>query len=224
MTDQEISALRWGGIAGILGSLLMLAVFGFLAAFVGLQTLDAEASIERFPEVRAARIIENTAYLLTLALWALHSATLLLAFWTAGLAPALAGCVMSLLGLTILATGAVPHTATTVLSDLYHAPSGMAPIQPVLVVAWEAIQGWVDAIVVTGLVLTPIGMGLFGLAMRRAPGFGPWTGWISLGLCLAGLVAAGMGLAQEGDIVGVGIFALVFFHLIVGWKSVQLPA
>ena len=33
--EQADSTLRWGGLAGILGSLLMLVTLGFVAAFVG---------------------------------------------------------------------------------------------------------------------------------------------------------------------------------------------
>lgn len=222
LNSQEQSALKWGGLAGMLGGVLLLAVFAFLAAFVGLETLDAEAAVERFPEVRWARIIENTAYLFAIALWALHSVALVVALRATSYGPALAGCVISVLGLAVLATGAIPHTATTVISDLYHAPETSADIKPVLILAWHVGQGWVDMFVVTGVVLTPIGMLLYALAMRPVAGFGRWIPWVALALGVAGLCAAGASLIEEGDIVGVGVFALVFFHAIVGWRTFRL--
>lgn len=224
MERQELSALRWGGIAGLLGGVMMPAVFVFLAVVGGMETLGPQAAIERFPDLRPARIVENTAYLLTLALWALHSVALVLALRGEALGPALAGGVMSCLGLAILATGAVPHVATTPISDLYHAPDRAVGLEAPLIVAWQAIQGWVDAMVVTGLVLAPIGMVLFGVAMRRHPDLDGWPAWLSMALGLAGLVSAAMGLVEAGDILAIGIFALVFFHLIIGWRTFRLAS
>ena len=219
METQERSAVRWGGLAGMLGSFLMLAVFAFLSVFVGLETLEPEAALRRFPDIRWARIIENTAYLLTLALWAVHSVALTLALRRSRFALGLAAGVISFLGLGILAAGAVPHTAATAISDLYHAPGTSPDLRPVLVVAWEVSQAWVDTLVVTGIVLTPLGLLLFGVAFMTSRSYGAWTGWASVVLGMAGLYAAVAGLIEEGDIVGLGVFALVFFHGIVGWKS-----
>ena len=219
---NEQAALRWGGLAGMLGSALLLAVFAFLATFVGLDTLDAKAAVERFPDIRWARIIENTAYLLTLALWALHSMVLFIALRRARLAPALAASVMSVLGLAFLATGAVPHTASTAISDLYHAPDTATELRPFLVIAWQVSQAWVDTLVVTGIVLTPIGLLLYGIAMLGSPDYGKSMGVMGLLFGLAGLYAAVAAVIEEGDIVGLGIFALVFFHAITGWTTYRL--
>ena len=123
--DRDVqSTLKWGGLAGILGSLLLLGVFALLAAFDGLETIEAEVAIARFPDIRWARIIENTA-----------------------------------------------------------------DYQTDLVAAWEVSMAWVDTLVVTGLV---------------------------------GGYAAVAGLIEEGDIVALGVFALVFFHIDMGWKSWRL--
>ena len=56
---QTDSTLRWGGLAGILGSLLMLFTFGFVAAFVGMD-ITPDQSLTRFPDIRAARTVENS--------------------------------------------------------------------------------------------------------------------------------------------------------------------
>ncbi len=214
---------RLGGFAGILGSALLLGVFAFLAVFVGLDTLDAQAALDRYPAIRWARIIENTAYLFALALWALHSVALFFILRADSPGPTLAAMVMSVLGLTILAVGAIPHTAETVISDLYHAPDTAPEMMPVLIVAWEVSLGWVDTFVVTGIVLTPVGLLLYGIAMLRSADVGSWAGWVSIFFAAAGLYAAVAGLIKEGDIVGVGIFALVFFHVVIGFVSLRLP-
>lgn len=220
--QQENAALWWGGVAGMLGSALLFTVFVFLAILVGLETIAPEAEMARFPEVMTARIVENTFYLLALACWTVHTAALFVALRRTALAPALAGAVMSALGLVILATGAVPHTATAVISDLYVAAAGDAEARAMLLVTWQAVQGLVDALVVTGLVLTPIGMGLLGVAMHRSPAFGPGAGRIGMVIGLAGLVAAVMILVNPNDVAAIGIFGLIFFHLLIGWKLVRV--
>jgi hypothetical protein len=219
MHDQ--STARLGGFAGILGSVLLLGVFAFLAVFVGLDTLDAQAALERYPDIRWARIIENTAYLFALALWALHAVSLFVVLRTTRPATALAAVVMSVLGLAILAAGAVPHTAETVISDLYHATDPTAELVPVLIVAWEVSLGWVDTFVLTGLVLTPVGLLLYGIAMLRSPDIGDVFGWMSILFGIAGLYAAIAGLIEETDMIAIGMFALVFFHIIIGLVLVR---
>ncbi|MFG5381871.1 hypothetical protein [Yoonia sp. R2-816] len=222
MEIKDQSTARMGGFAGILGSALLLGVFAFLAVFVGLDTLDAQAALERYPDIRWARIIENTAYLFALVLWALHSVTLFVVLRADSPATALAAMVMSVLGLAILAAGAIPHTAETVISDLYKAPDTAAELLPVLIVAWEVSLGWVDTFVVTGVVLTPVGLLLYGIAMLRSSDFGSWAGWASILFAAAGFYAAVSSLIEESDIVGVGIFALVFFHTVIGVVSLRL--
>ena len=223
MDDRLAMTMKWGGTAGIVGSLLLLGVFALLATFVGFDTLEAETAVARFPDIRWARVIENTAYLLTLALWTLHSVTLFMALRENSPGAALAACVFSAMGLTILATGAIPHTAETAIAALYNAPGTTADLKPVLVAAWQVSMAWVATLVITGVVLTPLGMLLYGVAMLREPAFGSVFGWISILLGLAGGYAAVASLIESGDIVAIGVFALIFFHIIVGWRSLRHP-
>ena len=76
--EQTDSTLRWGGLAGILGSILMLLTFGIVAVFVGMDTMSSEQALMRFPDIRAARTVENSLYLVVLLLWVIHSSR-----WTA---------------------------------------------------------------------------------------------------------------------------------------------
>ncbi len=80
-----------GGLAGILGSLLMLLTFGIVAAFVGMDAMTPEESLMRFPDIRAARTVENTLYLVVLLLWVVHSLALYRALRRTSAAPALFG-------------------------------------------------------------------------------------------------------------------------------------
>lgn len=217
--NQEHLALRWGGFCGILGSLSLVVVFVFLAVLTGLETVAIEAEMKRFPDIRPIRIIENSMYLLAIALWTVHSAAMYFGLREKALAPALLGIVFMILGLCVLAVGAVPHTMTDPISSLYHADGATADQQAVLITAWTTMQGIVDMFVVTGLALTPLGMGLLGLGMLRSRTYGRRYGWIGLFLAAAGLVAGVLCLIGPTDIAAIGMFAVIFFHAIIGWGA-----
>ena len=91
MIAMEKSVLRWGGLAGILGGIILILVFIIVAVFVGPDPADLEGFVMRFPDIRAARTVENGLFLVVLILWI----TLFLALYRAlrgtSLAPALFG-------------------------------------------------------------------------------------------------------------------------------------
>jgi hypothetical protein len=69
----------------------------------------------------------------------------------------------------------------------------------------------------------PVGVILFGLAMRRDPAFGKVTGNLSVTLGVLGLAAATAMLVDPlSPVAAVGIFALIGFHLVAGWKTYRL--
>ena len=222
-SEQERIVLKWGGLAGVFGSLSLVAVFVFLAGLVGLDTLDVEQELQRYPETRTIRVLENTMYLAAIALWCLHTSALFVALCKTNLALAIFGCVTMGLGLFILAAGAIPHTMTDPISDLYHASGASPATQATSVIAWQAIQGIVDTLVITGLALAPFGMGFLGFAMLGHPLYRPWFGWISITLAVAGAIAAVSILADPSDIAAIGMFAIIFFNIIVGWRTFRLP-
>jgi hypothetical protein len=213
------STLRWGALAGVLGSLLMLFVFGFVAVFVGMEEVSAEQAVERFPDIRAARTVENGLYLLVLLLWAVHVLGLYRELHRTSPAPALFGAVLSILGLGVLAAGALPHVATAPISDLFHAPGATPQGRATLVVQWEATQGMFDALLVTGLVILPIGLLALGTAMTGAPGFGRRIGGTTVVLGVLGLAAATAILIDVSPVGAVGLLVLIAFHLILGWRT-----
>src|SRR5215208_6984689 len=69
---QEKSVLRWGGLAGILGGIIFILVFALVIAFVGADPAQPEGDVMRFPDIRAARTVEDGLCLLVLILWVAH--------------------------------------------------------------------------------------------------------------------------------------------------------
>ena len=178
--DEEQSVLRWGGLAGIVGGILLVAVFVIVGVFVGPDPAEPEVLVMRFPDVRAAHVVEEVLYLGVLALWAIHFLALYRALRGASLAPALFGSALGIMGLGVLAAGALPQIARTPISDLYHAPGATPEDQATLVLLWQATQGIFDALLVVGLLLLPIGVISLGVAMFGTPAFGQGFGWMSL--------------------------------------------
>jgi hypothetical protein len=177
----------------------------------------------RFPDIRAGRTIEDSLYLMVLILWVAHFLALYRALREASLAPAQFGSVLGILGLGVLAAGALPHIATAPISDLYHAPGATPQDQATLVLMWQATEGIFDALFVVGVLLVPIGLVALGVAMLRAPAFGKGFGGISVALGVIGVVAASVLLVDpHSPSAFVGVLALIVFHLVLGWKLYSL--
>ena len=221
-TRENGRMFRWGGLAGILGSILMLVTFGIVAAFVGMDPLSPEEELMRFPDIEAARIVENSLYLGVLLLWVLHSLALNRALRRANPAAARFGTALSILGLAMLAAGALPHIATAPIAELYHAPGATPQDQATLVLLWQATYGFLDALLVTGLAILPLGLIALGTAMADAPVFGARMGRMSVALGVAGLAAAASLLVDVSSVAVVGVFALIAFHLTVGRRTYRV--
>lgn len=216
---QEKSVLQWGGLAGVLGSILFILVFVIVGVFVGMEFVE----VMRFPDVKAARIVENSLYLVALILWVIHFLALYRALRETSLAPALFGSALSILGLVVLAADSLHHIWQTPISDLYHAPGATPVDQATLVLLWQATHGIFNALLITGLLLLPIGVTALGVAMFKAPAFGKGFGRLSVVLGVAGVVAASVLLVDPPSPVAVvGVFALIVFHLVLGWKVYSL--
>jgi hypothetical protein len=220
---EEKSVLQWGGLAGILGGIIFILVFVIVIVFVGSDLAELEGWVMRFPGIRAARTVENSLYLVTLILWVTHFLALYHALRGKSLAPALFGSILGILGLVVLAAGALPHVVQARISDLYHAPGATPEDQATLVLLWQATQGIFDALLIVGLVLLPIGLIALGVAMLRTPAFGKGFGGVSVVLGVLGVVAATVLLVDpHSPIAVVGVFALIVFHLVLGWKVYRL--
>src|SRR5829696_2512928 len=203
--DEEKSVLRWGGLAGILGGIVFILVFVVVIAFVGAEPAKPEGLVMRFPEIRAARTVEDGLYLVVLILWVAHFLALYRALRGTRLAPALFGSVLGIVGVGVLAAGATTEDRAA------------------LVLMWQATEGIFDALFVVGLLLVPIGLVALGVAMLRVPAFGKGFGGVSVGLGVVGVVAASVLLVNPlSPSAFVGVLALIVFHLVLGWKLYSL--
>jgi hypothetical protein len=221
--EEEQSVLRWGGLAGILGGIIFIAVFVVVIAFVGADPAEPEGSVMRFPDIRAARTVEDGLYLVVLILWIAHFLALYRALRGTSLAPSLFGSVLGIVGLGVLAAGALPHVASVPISELYHAPGATPEDQATLVLMWQATEGIFDALFGVGLLLVPIGLIALGVAMLGSPAFGKGFGRVSVALGVAGVVAASVLLVDPlAPSAFVGVLSLIAFHLVVGWKLYSL--
>jgi hypothetical protein len=204
---EDRSILRWGGLAGIGGSVLFVVVFAIVGIFAGAEPPGPAGPISRFPEIRVARTVENGLYLAVLALWVPLALALFHSLRRTRPAAALFGCALNIFGLAVLAAGAIPDERAT------------------LVLLWQANQAMFDALLLVGLLVMPVGIILFGLAMRGDPAFGKVTGNISVALGVVGLAAATVMLLDPlSAIAAIGVFALIGFHLVAGWKTYRLSA
>ena len=192
-----------------------------MAAFVGMD-ITPEQSLTRFPDIRAARTVENSLYLVILLLWFIHSLALYRTLRRTSPTPALFGTVLSILGLVVLAAGALPHVATAPLSDLYQAPGVTEQDQMTLVLVWHGIEAMFDALLFTGLVILPLGLIALGTAMLGAPDYGKRIGGTTVTLGVTGLAAATAVLVGVPAMGAVGVFALIGFHLTLVWKTHRL--
>jgi hypothetical protein len=206
---------RWSGLAGVAGGLLFIFVFVFVGVVVG-----ADTSIATFPDIRAGRTVENTLYLAVLLLWVAPFLALGRALRESSPAAASYGSVLAVLGLGVLAAGALPHVASVSIADLYHVPGAD---QAALAAAWQVNQGIMNMLLVTGLAIVPVGVVGLGVAMLGAPGFGTGIGRASVALGLVGVAAAVVLLIDPlSPIAVVGYLALIAFHVAVGRRLYAL--
>jgi hypothetical protein len=110
--EQDKTVLRWGGLASIGGGLLFILIFVIVMVFAGPDPAGPEGPIMRFPDIRLVRTVENGLYLAVLVLWVPLFLALYRCLRRSGAAPALFGSALSILGLGVLAAGALPHVAT----------------------------------------------------------------------------------------------------------------
>jgi len=222
---QEQSVLRWGGLAGMLGGILfILAMVVVIAGPVGMEDpADLAGWVTRFPDIQAARVVENGIYLVALIL---EVPLFLAVYWAlrrTSLAPALFGSALGILGLVAMVVSATPHVAHAPLSDLYHASGATPEDQATLALMWQATWGIFDAMLYVGFFVVPIGLILLGVAMLGTPDFGKGFGGVSLVLGVVGLAAAVLQMVDPASMAGMGSYlACLIFYFVLGWKVYRL--
>lgn len=87
---------------------------------------------------------------------------------------------------------------------------------------WHGIEAMFEALLFTGLVILPLGLIALGTAMLDAPGYGTRISRTTVALGIVGLAAATAVVVGVPDMAGVGVLALIGFHLSAGWKTHRL--
>jgi hypothetical protein len=220
--DGDRGLLRWGGLAGVAGGLLLLLVFVIVGAFVPAYAADPAMAVRFFPEVSTVRLVENGLYLVVLVLWV---ASFVAIERAAGSGPssARAGSALGIAGLVVLAVGALPHVAIAPLSAAYHAADATAADQATLGAAWQAIQGLLDASLVAGLAVLSAGLVALGAAMSASPAYGRRLGAFAVAMGVIGVAASVVAMVDPASATpALGMIALIAFHLVAGWRTISL--
>jgi len=221
--EQEKRVLRWGGLSGMLGGFLFMLVWVVVGVFVGEDPDTLEGWVARFPEIQAARVVENLIYLVALILEVPLFLALYRALRRTSLAPALFGSAVGILGLVAMVVSTTPHVAHARISAIYFAAETTPADQATIILMWQAIWGMIDMMLYIGFFVVPIGLFVLGMGMFSAPAFGKVIGGVSMVLGAAGIVAAILQMIDPASMIGaVTYFACLIFYLVVGWKLFSL--
>ena len=223
MIEQEKSVLRWGGLAGILGGILFILSMIVAQVLIPPAPSDLTELVARFPDVHILRVAENGLYLLGLVLGIPLFLTLLWTLRKTGLAPALFGSSLGIVGLISMAVSATPHVAHYPISELYQTMGAAPEAQATLGFMWEATWGVFNAPLYVGFLVGMIGFTLIGAAMLGSQTFSKGLSWMSVVLGAAGSVAAFLQMVDPASFIGVvPFFAYIIFYFVLGTKIYRL--
>lgn len=223
MLEQEKSVLRWGGLAGILGSISLILIMVFVAVAIGESPDDLKEVVARFPDIHMLRVIENAVYLVGLLLEILLFLALFYALRKDSLAPALFGSALGIVGLVSMAISATPHVAHYPLSEIFQAAGTTAEAQEAIAIMWQGTWGVFNAPLYVGFFVVPLGLILLGVAMFGASNFGKGLGWMSVVIGVLALVAAIFQMIDPaGDIGVLSYLAPIIFCFVLGIKIYRL--
>ena len=223
MIEQEKSVLRWGGLAGILGGILFILSMIVAQVLIPPAPSDLTELVARFPDVHILRVAENGLYLLGLVLGIPLFLTLLWTLRKTGLAPALFGSSLGIVGLISMAVSATPHVAHYPISELYQTMGAAPEAQATLGFMWEATWGVFNAPLYVGFFVGMIGFTLIGVAMLSAQAYGKGLGWMTIVLGVAGVVAAFLQMVDPASYIGVvPFFGYIIFYFVLGRKIYSL--
>ncbi len=221
--EQERNVLRWGGLSAMLGVILFLVAIVAAMVLVGDDPDTLKGWVTRFPDIKAARVVENLSYLLALVLQVPLFLALYRALRKTSLAPALFGSALGILGLVALVVSTTPHVAHARLATLYNAPGTTPADQATIAIMWQALWGMIEVMVYIGFLVIPLGLFLLGIAMFNAPAFGKSFGWLSIVLGAIGFAAAMYQMVDIASMASFGSYlAYIVFYLVLGWKVYSL--
>ena len=223
--EQEQAVMRWGGLAGLLGSLLfILAMIVVMVGPVGMdEPADLTEWVTSFPAIKGARIVENLVYLMALMLQVPLFLAVYRSLRRTSLAPALFGSVLGILGLAAMMVSSIPHAAHTALYDTT-LDAGMAQVDPATVaLVWQAIWGMVDVTTYVGFFVVSTSLVVLAVGMIGSAHFGKLIGGAILVFGGLGLVGAVLQIIDPASMIGVvSYFAGIISYFILGWKLINL--
>lgn len=222
MMKQEKDVLRWGGLSGMLGSVLLIAAMAIVATMLPPDPATWEEWVTRFADIKTVRILENTVYLMGVIFWVPAFLALYYALRRTNLAFALFGSVLGILGLAILMVGALPHIGVMPLADIYYAPETTVADKATLGLLWQGSQAIHESSLAVGILVVPIAMVFLSVAMFGSPTFGKVFAWISMLLGIAGIVGAVGNIITLSAIGAIPVFAIIIFNFVMGWKLFSL--
>ena len=218
--DRQLS--RWGGLAGIAGVGLMLGAVGVVVGFGLPDAADAE-TLTDFADIETGRILEHLCYLGAVIMFALHTLVLGRLLRRAHPAAALFGTAVATFGFVVMAAGAVLHVSTRPLAELYTSPDTPAGDLVSIEHAWYGAQSVFDTMLLTGVLLVPIGIVLLGVAMLNAPAFGRRLAWMSVVLGAVGMLGAAAEIVDSTlEFSALSVGAMVVFHLVTGLRTLTV--
>ena len=208
---MEKSVLRVGGWAGLLaGVLIVIGLIPFFA--ITTPILEFEQTLATYPEFRTLLAVGVDLTIVASLLSLPFLAALYVSLKEPSRVFARIGLGSGVLGLVIYIVFLVGFLlALEFFSGLY--AGAAVSDRPVVVATYTAMATLFLAAAAAGFLLIGLSFVAFGLAMRGSPDFGNGLAWLSVVL---GIVA---GLLL---LLAVGIFALLVFVLVFGWKVYSL--
>ncbi len=220
---EEMMVLRWGGIAGMLGGIVMiLTIVALVSSTFSTAPADPAAQMAKYPDIRTTLAVAETLYLVAACLWSVLFLTLYKALRREKAAPALFGTLLGILGVAMLLVGAITYVAFDPISQLYHASGASTADQQTLVLAWQAVQGVFNETDTVGFLLVSVGYVILGLGMLKAPSFGRVFGLLTVIFGLVGAVGISLFSVTSILFAVFGILIFVILPLALGWKSYRL--
>ncbi len=211
----------WGGAVGI-GGVLMLLGSVIVVVSLGLPDASDVETLRDFDDIRSGRIAEHLFYLGALVSFALQIVVLQRLLDTVDRAASLFGAVVGSFGFAILAASSMLHVSTAALSDRYADPGASASDRAAIEHSWAGAQSVFDTMLVTGLLLVPVGIVLIGVAMWRASWCGPWLARTSIGLGVLGFAGAlAEAIDTSNDLSAISVLAMTVFAVTVGWRMLH---
>ena len=221
-TESDQQLLRWGGWAGLSGVVLMVGAV-LVVGGLGLPDASDVETLTDFDDIEVGRNFEHFLYLGAVMLFALHALVLYHALAKTHRPAALFGVAMAEFGLAMMAASSLLHLSTSPLSDLYDDPGASAAERYAVESAWHAAQSVFDTMLITGVLLVPIGIVLFGVAMRSASAFGSRLAMVTIGLGVLGIVGATVAVIVPGSaFAAAAVLVIVVFNLVVGRRTLRL--